>query len=503
MINGEVNNITIVGGGSAGWMTAAALSRMFGTTHKITLIESEEIGIIGVGEATIPSIHLFHQLLGLDENEFLRETKGSIKLGIEFVNWYEVGHRYMHAFGTIGKDTGMVQFHNYWLKSYLNDPKDDLWKYSLNYQAAKHNKFERPEKVNCAPLDGMPWAYHFDASLYAKYLRKYAEAKGVKRIEGKIVDTKLDAETGYIANVVMENGTEVDGDLFVDCSGFRSLLMGKALGVKFLDYTDILPVNRACYVPCEGVSPITPYTRATAQDAGWSWRIPLQHRIGNGYVYCADYISDDEACSVLLRNLDGPALADPNIVKFGAGRREYSFHKNCVAIGLSNGFLEPLESTAIHFIQGAIARLIALMPVKGIDKNLVDEFNEQGATEFDMVRDFIVLHYVAQSSGENRLKSKFWDDRQKMPIPETLRHKMDLFRNTGILSPNMYDLFKYPSWLQVLVGQGVIPQNPHAYANSIDVNNLQGYLGSIRQTINNAVASLPLHDDFLKQAISN
>lgn len=490
-----LQNIIIVGGGTAGWMTATALTHMFGEISNITLIESDDIGIIGVGEATIPSIQLFNNLLGINENEFLSATQGTIKLGIEFTDWLKPGHSYMHAFGAIGREIGLVPFHNYWVKDYIDGaPQESLWDYSINYQSAKLNKFARPDVVNCAPLDGMPWAFHFDASLYAQYLRKVAQTRGAKRIEGKINKVNLNAINGNIESVSLENGSEIRGDLFIDCSGFRSLLLGDALGVKFNDYSDMLPVNRAWAVPCENVDPLTPFTRSTAREAGWQWRIPLQHRIGNGHVFSSDYMSEDEACSILLNNLDGKKLDEPRLIKFTTGRREVAFHKNCVAIGLSLGFLEPLESTAIHFIQSGIARLISLMPSGEINQNLVDEYNRQGNEEFDLVRDFIVLHYYAQQ----RTGQKFWDDCRKRPISDSLKNKIDLFAQTGILSQNPNDLFKYSSWIQVLIGQGIIPKITHPYVKTITNENRRAYLNNISSLIKNAVSPLPDHRDFIK-----
>ncbi len=490
-----LQNIIIVGGGTAGWMTASAMTQMFGEISNVTLIESDEIGIIGVGEATIPSIQLFNNLLGINENEFLSATQGTIKLGIEFTDWLKPGHSYMHAFGAIGREIGLVPFHNYWVKNYIDGAaQESLWDYSLNYQAAKLNKFARPDVVNCAPLDGMPWAFHFDASLYAQYLRKIAQSRGAKRIEGKINKVNLNALNGNIESVSLENGSEIRGDLFIDCSGFRSLLLGDALGVKFNDYSDMLPVNRAWAVPCENIEPLTPYTRSTARDAGWQWRIPLQHRIGNGHVFSSDYMSEDEACSILLNNLDGKKLDDPRLIKFTTGRREVAFHKNCVAIGLSLGFLEPLESTAIHFIQSGIARLISLMPSGEINQNLVDEYNRQGSEEFDLVRDFIVLHYYAQQ----RTGQKFWDDCRKRPISDSLKNKIDLFSQTGVLSQDSNDLFKYTSWIQVLIGQGIIPKITHPYVQTISNENRGTYLNNISSLIKRAVSSIPDHRDFIK-----
>lgn len=494
-----LQNIIIVGGGTAGWMTATALTHMFGEISNITLIESDDIGIIGVGEATIPSIQLFNNLLGINENEFLSATQGTIKLGIEFTDWLKPGHSYMHAFGAIGREIGLVPFHNYWVKDYIDGaPQESLWDYSINYQSAKLNKFARPDIVRCAPLEGMPWAFHFDASLYAQYLRKIAQLRGAKRIEGKINKVNLSAENGNIESVSLENGSEIKGDLFIDCSGFRSLLLGDALGIKFKDYSDMLPVNRAWAVPCENVEPLTPYTRSTAREAGWQWRIPLQHRIGNGHVFSSDYMSEDEACSILLNNLDGKRLDEPRLIKFKTGRREVAFHKNCVAIGLSLGFLEPLESTAIHFIQSGIARLISLMPSGEINQNLVDEYNKQGGEEFDLVRDFIVLHYHAQQ----RTGQKFWDDCRERPISDSLKNKIDLFSQTGVLSQDANDLFKYSSWIQVLIGQGIIPKITHPYVQTITNENRSSYLNNISSLVKNAVSPLPDHRDFIKMNCS-
>lgn len=358
MVGNRITQIVIVGGGTAGWMTAAALSKVLTKEYSIRLIESEEIGTVGVGEATIPMIKLFNTALDLDEDDFVRQTKGSFKLGIEFADWGRIGDSYLHGFGKIGQDLGLVAFYQYWLKMHQAGKAADLDEYSINTWAARHGKFMRAvsDRPN-SPLADIAYAYHFDAGLYARYLRGYAQARGVQRIEGKVVDTELRGGDGFVEAVVLDRGERIAGQLFIDCSGFRGLLIEQALKTGYDDWSHWLPCNRALAVPCESAAELTPYTRSTARDGGWQWRIPLQHRTGNGMVYCSDHMSDDEAAAVLLANLDGKPLADPRPLRFVTGKRKQFWNKNCVAIGLSSGFMEPLESTSIHFIQSAIAKI--------------------------------------------------------------------------------------------------------------------------------------------------
>ncbi|MBW8368302.1 MAG: tryptophan 7-halogenase, partial [Arenimonas sp.] len=422
-MEGQVRDVVIVGGGTAGWMTAAALSKVLGPQHRIRLIESEDIGTVGVGEATIPMIKLFNQALEIDENDFIRETKGSFKLGIEFVNWGRLGDSYIHGFGKIGQDLGVIPFYQHWLKLRQAGQAGPLDDYSINTAAARANKFmpaltDRPN----SPMADIAYAYHFDAGLYARYLRGYAEARGVRRTEGKVAQVTLRPEDGFVDAVVLESGERVEGQLFVDCSGFRGLLIEQALHTGYQDWTHWLPCDRAMAVQCASSGPLTPYTRSTARTAGWQWRIPLQHRVGNGYVYSSQFISDDEAASTLLANLEGEALMTPKPLRFTTGKRNKFWNKNVVAIGLASGFMEPLESTSIHLIQSGIARLTAFFPHAGFDAVDVDEFNAHSHFEFDKIRDFLILHYHATE----RSDTPFWDYVRTMSIPDSLQHKMDL-----------------------------------------------------------------------------
>lgn len=493
MQNDNISSLVIVGGGTAGWMTASAIAKVMGPRVAITLVESDEIGIVGVGEATIPGVKLFNILLGIDEDEFIRETQGTFKLGIEFKDWQKKGHSYLHAFGPMGKDLAYVSFHHYWLDSVLNGGQSDLWDYSFNTQSSRRNKFDRVDLIPNSSLEGLVYAFHFDAALYAKYLRKYAENLGVRRVEGKVNNVNASSENGNISSVDLENGQSISGEFFVDCSGFRGLLIEQTLKTGFEDFSNWLPVDRAMAVPCQSTKPLLPYTRSTAHRAGWQWRIPLQHRIGNGHVYVSGLVSDDEAQKTLLENLDGQPLADPRIIKFTTGRRKKFWNKNCVAIGLSSGFLEPLESTAIHLIQASIGRLINFFPHKGDNKHLSDEFNNQLLEDFDYIRDFIVLHYHANE----RFGDPFWDQMRNMELPGTLKHKIELFRESGNIFCHRNDLFQLSSWLQVMVGQGITPKSCHPFVQTISPVDRAEYLNNIKLLMENEAAKLPSHEAFI------
>ena len=486
----KISNIVIVGGGTAGWMTAAALSKVLRGNYNIKLVESDEIATIGVGEATIPMINLFNRLLELDEDEFMRKTQATFKLGIEFVNWGQVGERYIHGFGTIGQDLWTVDFHQYWLKQYMAGKADPLDRYSINTAACLENKFIRKQlDMANSPLAQIAHAYQFDATLYAKFLREFSQAHGVQRIEGKIVDVRLREGDGHVASVHLENGTAVSGDLFIDCSGFRALMIEGALKTGFEDWSHWLPCDRALAVPCTSVAELTPYTRATAHSAGWQWRIPLQHRTGNGHVYCSKFISDDEAASVLMANLDGEALADPRPIRFKTGKRKQSWNKNVVAIGLSSGFLEPLESTSIHLIQMGIAHLITFFPGAGFEQADIEQFNRTMDLEMEWVRDFIILHYKATQ----RTDSPFWNYCREMEVPPTLQHKMDVFRTNGRVFRQSDELFMKVSWLQVMHGQGIRPQSYHPLVDLIGEQEIQNYLDEVKGVIDACVKVMPSH----------
>ena len=490
-----VRQVVIVGGGTAGWMTAAALSKLLGAGVNVRLIESDEIGIVGVGEATIPQINLFNAALGIDENEFLRETQGSFKLGIEFRNWGRLGDSYLHSFGQIGQPLGLVPFHHYWLRHYSQGKAAELGEYSMDTMAARANRFMRPPQVQNSPLASIVYAFHFDAGLYAQYLRRHSEARGVQRIEGKITRVHQRAADGFIEAVEMENGERIEGELFIDCSGFRGLLIEQTLKTGYTDWTHWLPCDRAWAVPCASVQPFTPYTRSTAHSAGWQWRIPLQHRTGNGHVFSSRYMSEDEAAAILVNNLDGERLAEPRLLKFVTGKRNKLWHKNVVAIGLASGFLEPLESTSIYLIQSSIARLMAFFPTQAWRQADIDEHNIQADREFELVRDFIILHYKATERDD----SPMWRYCRDMPVPETLAGKMALFRASGRLFRAQDDLFAESSWLQVLVGQHVMPQAHHALAHLLSDDENAYFLQRIRGAIAEAVPKMPDHASFIAQ----
>ena len=494
MQNQQIQNIVIVGGGTAGWIAAAAMSRLLGPGIKIKLIESDAIGTVGVGEATIPQIRRLNGVLGLDENEFVRETHGTFKLGIEFNNWGHVGESYLHTFGDAGINLASLHFHQYWLRSRAEGQTAGLWDYSLHHKAAYAHKFGRLDRVGNTSMTGLAYAFHFDAGLYARYLRKHAEANGVTRIEGRVVDVALAAETGFIESVSLERGETIAGDLFIDCSGFRGLLIGQSLGVQYQDWSKWLPCNGAVAVGCARTAPLLPYTKATAHDAGWQWRIPLQHRTGNGHVFCDAFTTEDRASETLLANLDGAPAGDPKRLKFTTGRREKFWHKNCVSLGLSSGFLEPLESTSIHLIQSNVSKLIELFPDRSFDPSNETEYNRQVSHEYELIRDFLILHYHRT----DREDSEFWRYCKNMQVPESLNEKMNLFSGNGLLYKDPEDLFRESSWVQVMIGQGLMPKSFHAMANRISSDQLNGFLSDVQKLIERAIADLPNHQDFIE-----
>ncbi len=494
MSDNRVKNIVIVGGGTAGWMVAAAMSKVLSRDYNVRLIESDEISTVGVGEATIPQIKLFNQVLQLDEDDFIKKTQGTFKLGIEFVNWGNVGDSYIHGFGSIGQDLGLIQFHHYWLKSAQAGNKRDIGAYSINTAAAPHFKFMRSADIgNNSPLSNIAYAYHFDAGLYALYLRNYAEARGVKRTEGKIVNTTLRAADGFVESVVLESGENISGELFIDCSGFRGLLIEKTLNSGYEDWSQWLPCDRAVAVPCTNVGPPTPNTRATAKDAGWQWRIPLQHRTGNGYVYCSKYMSDDEAAATLMKNLDGEALAEPRHIRFMTGHRKKFWNKNVVAVGLSSGFMEPLESTSIHMIQTAIARLIALFPDKSFNPVDIEKYNNQTLAEYEQIRDFLVLHYHATE----RSDTPFWNYCRTMEPPAILKEKMGLFGANGRFFRENDELFGVASWVQVMLGQRIKPSGYHPMVDLLSDSELKEFVAGVGSVIEKCVDVMPTHAEFI------
>lgn len=487
----RVRNVVILGGGTAGWMAAAALGATFGDRLAINLLESDEIGTVGVGEATIPTIHWFNQLIGLDEAAFVRATHATFKLGIEFVDWSRPGGRYFHPFGRYGVDLGPVPFHQHWLRARADGLDRPLSAYSLAAALAAAGRFAKPVDDPRSILSTLGYAYHFDAGLYARHLRDIAEARGVRRHEGLLADIERDPESGFVTAITTRRGARLEGDLFVDCSGFRALLIGEEMGAAFEDWSHWLPCDRAVAVPCARVARTTPFTRSTLRPAGWQWRIPLQHRTGNGYVYSSAFLSDDEAAVTLLANLDGEALADPRMLRFKAGFRREGWRGNVVAIGLSSGFLEPLESTSIHLIQSGIAKLITLFPDKDCDPALARQYNALFARDMDGIRDFLILHYHATQGHDAPL----WQHTRTMALPDTLIEKEAHYRRTGRLMLAPEDLFREASWLAVLEGQGVSARGYVPLADTLDAAANRNQLAQIEAIITRAVPSLPHHDE--------
>jgi len=476
-------------------MAAAALARTLEVPVSIQLIESEDIGTVGVGEATVPHLRAFNDSLRLDEVEFVRAVRGTFKLGIQFVDWGSVGSSYVHGFGTIGHEYRGLPFHQYWSKLNLAGQARDIGEYSLNTAAAPAGKFisGATDVPRNSPLAQVAYAYHFDAGLYAQYLRRYAEARGVKRIEGEIVDVTLRGTDGCVESVTLKSGTKVAGDLFIDCSGFRGLLIEQALKTGYDDWTHWLPCDRAVAVPSQRTVAATPYTRSTARTAGWQWRIPLQHRTGNGHVYSSAHTSDDAAASTLLANLDGRALAEPRVLRFTTGRRRKMWNRNCVALGLASGFLEPLESTSIYLIQSGIARLIHMLPDRHMSRTLQDRFNAEAAFEIERIRDFLILHYHATQ----RRDSEFWKYCAHMSIPAELDEKIRLFRESGRFYRNADEMFALTSWVQVMIGQHVVPTGYHPLVDAVPEPELARLAESVRGVIASCVAAMPLHEQFI------
>ena len=490
---GPIRKVVIAGGGTAGWMTAALLKKVLQEQVEIELVESEDIGIVGVGEATIPPIQLFNQYLGVDEKEFLRETKGTIKLAIKFENWRVPGESYYHTFGAPGANLGFCSFQHFWLRAKQAGLKESLWDFDLNYLSCEKGLFNKINSQN--PVYAMQYAYHFDSGLYGKYLRKLAEKSGVMRTEGIIEHIVQDKDSGFISELHLKNGKKVSGDLFIDCTGMRKLLIGKTLGVKFESWEHLLPADSAIAIPTERFEKTLPYTRSIAHKCGWQWRIPLPHRNGNGIVYSSKYLSDDEAHQTLITNLDSKPLDDPKKISFETGRTVQQWHKNVIAIGLSSGFLEPLESTSVHLIQSAIVRLLKMFPNNGISSSMADSYNAESKHEFQTVRDFIVLHYHVNERND----SDFWKDMRHMQIPDRLQQKIDLFRSSAAIFNDNNDIFKDASWLQVMLGQGIQPQDYHPVAKKYADAALLSVMQKVLAEKNKPLSQLLTHDQFLAQ----
>jgi tryptophan halogenase len=495
-VNQPAKKVIVIGGGTAGWMAASALGKMLPHACSVELIESAEIGIVGVGEATLPHLRAFVQTLGLDEAEFMTATHATYKLGIEFRDFGKPGDSYLHPFGDFGRPLNGVPFLQYWLRMRALGQGGEIFEYSMANVMAAAKRFAPPESDPASLLSTIGYAYQFDATRFGPYLRGFAEGQGVKRTEGRIVSVERNSETGDVAAVLLESGVRVEGDLFVDCSGFRSLLLGDALGEEWEDWSHWLPCDRAMALPC--ASPpgeIEPLTRATAMAAGWRWRIPLQHRVGNGYVYSSAHLSDDEASDAILGAVEGEALADPRVLRFRAGRRKRSWSHNVVAVGLASGFLEPLESTSIYLVQAAITQLLELFPIRGIEAADRDEFNRLIDYEYDRIRDFLILHYHASTRDD----SEFWRYVRHMPIPDSLSDKIELFRRAGRIQRYAHGLFFEPSWIAVLIGQGMIPEGWDQRIAAAPPQELGQALERLRGRIAVEVRALPGHRQTLER----
>jgi len=493
----QIKKVVIAGGGTAGWMAASLLKKVLGPQIDVELVESEDIGIVGVGEATIPPIQTFNQFLGIDEKEFLRETNGTIKLAIKFENWRVDGESYFHTFGAPGANMGFCNFQHYWLRAYQSGLQQSLWDFDLNYLCCVDETFNKITTKN--PMFDIPYAYHFDSALYGRYLRKLSESAGVKRTEGIIEHIKQCQQSGNILGLQLKNGTQIEGDLFIDCTGTRALLMQKTLGVEYIDWSHWLPADSALAVQTERFETTLPYTRSIAHDKGWQWRIPLTHRNGNGIVFSSKYMSDSEAESRLVGNLDSPMVNDVRKISFNTGRTKHQWYKNVIAVGLSSGFLEPLESTSIHLIQSAVVRLLKLFPHQGIQQSVIDLYNQEATVEYETIRDFIILHYHVNE----RRDSDFWIDMREMAIPDRLKNKLEVFAEVGNMLNDQHDIFRDASWLQVMLGQGVTPRDYHPAANVPSMEQLKDALSKIAEAKRQPLAKMLPHDTFLKHYLAS
>ena len=493
-----ISTIVIVGGGTAGWMTAAALSRLkSGKSVEIVLIESEAIGTVGVGEATIPPFVTFNRLLEVDEAEMMAATQATFKLGIQFQNWGKKGDNYIHPFGGYGYEMHGVSFHHIWHRLRQLGDRRPIQVFNLETMAAFFGKFAREDDYTREDLPPMNYAFHIDAGRYAAYLRRYAETRGVVRREGRVVDTSLDGVSGHVIDVTLDDGSTISGDLFVDCSGFRGLLIEQALHTGYDDWTRWLPCDRAVALPChrdDGSGPL-PYTRATAHTAGWQWQVPLQHRNGNGHVYCSNFMSDDEAHAILVGNIAGAPTAEPNFLRFVTGRRKKFWNGNVVALGLAAGFMEPLESTSIHLINTGINKLISILSLDGITQAQEDAFNRLTGIEYERIRDFLVLHYKATTRDD----SEFWKHCGSMPIPTSLEEKIALFRTNGQIFREQDELFTETSWAAVMMGQGIMMEGRNVMADSIPLDQVRGEIDGMEKSIRFLVDSMPPHGDYVRR----
>lgn len=494
MSDQRIRHIVIVGGGTAGWMAAASLSNHFANSDmRITVVESSAIGTIGVGEATIPAIRDYYKGLGIDEFELMRATRATVKLGIEFTDWVRRGESFMHPFGLFGLPARDVPFHQYWLKARGAGDACAFGEYSLAIALAKQNRFTRPYPRPETALSVFDWALHFDAALFAVYLRDYSLKRRVVHLDRKVIEVNLRAGDGFIDSLTLEDGERLSGDMFIDCTGFRGLLIEGALKSGYEDWSQWLPCDRAIAVPCASAAALTPYTRATALEAGWKWRIPLQHRIGNGYVFCSQFINETEAADRLLASLEGEQLANPNVLRFTTGVRKKMWSKNCVALGLASGFLEPLESTSISLIETGIEKLRRLFPDKTFNPALEEEFNRISRLEFERIRDFLIIHYRFNQRDD----SEFWRDCRELPMPEPLAHKLRMFKARGYIVRYEWETFLDPSWLAMYTGFGFLPESYDPAADYFESAELRQILAGMRQSIQQTASAAPTHEEFI------
>ncbi len=483
----KIQKVIIAGGGTAGWMAAAGLAKTLGKTIQVTLIESDEIPTVGVGEATIPTLLTFHKLLNIKEQDFIRACQGTFKLGIAFENWRNLGEDYIHSFGWTGTDHWAAGFQHFWMRAQKMGIAKPFGEYCTELVAAQQNKFA------ILPSQTLNYAYHIDAGLYAKFLRSIAEENGAVRKEGKIDKVLVDDNNGFITGLMLASGEKIEGDLFIDCTGFRGILIEQTLHTGYEDWSHWLPCDSAVAMQTESVAPPIPYTRSIARDAGWQWRIPLQHRVGNGMVFCSRYLSDNDAIDTLKKNVEGKPLTDPRVIKFKTGYRRKHWNKNCIAMGLASGFMEPLESTSIHLIQRSIIRLLQMFPYDGIRNPDVDEFNTQMRFESENIRDFIILHYFVT----NRMDTRFWQHCRSMSIPDSLQHRIDLFKETGRVFKVPTELFGENSWIQVMLGQGLLPEQYHPIVNVMSADELRRFMDNIDLNVHKIVGQLPSHQQFI------
>jgi tryptophan 7-halogenase len=496
MTDRRVRSVVIVGGGTAGWMAAASLCKSLqGMAVAITLVESDRIGSIGVGEATVPPIMEFIRQLGINEDELIREVEATYKLGIGFRDWSQEGDYYFHPFGASASGIGSIPFQAYWLKMFLAGKAAPLEEYSIQAMAAAQGRFARPVHAPNTPLNKITYALHFDASKFARFLRRFAEVGGVKRIEGEVVGVSRRGEDGFVESLQLRDGSSVAADLYLDCTGFRGMLIEETLKSGYENWSHWLPCDRAVVVHSKPNADPAPYTLVTARDAGWQWRIPLQRRNGNGYVYSEAFCTGEAAQGALMEDLGGAAMSEPTTLRFVPGRRRKAWNRNVVALGLSAGFLEPLEATSIHLIQRGIAMLLRFFPDRDFAAADIERYNQSLEGEFSRIRDFLLLHY-----SQTQRRGAFWEHCRAMPLTESLREKIDLFKSHGRLLREEAELFPINSWLSIMIGQKIIPARYDPMVDSVDAQKIVSKLEELRTGIRGCVEAMPSLRDFLQRS---